>query len=346
VTSIERLDGWEDARPDWIALGERSGSIFATWEWADAWREHLGGGATPVFHRAVRDGSTVALVPLVEQRRGPLRILRFVGHGPSDELGPVHAAGDREAGARALASALEAARWHVFLGERLDGDGDWPRTLGRPVLRHEASPVIRLDGGWDDYLATRSRNHRGNVRRAERQLAEQHDVVFRLADAGSLHGDLDTLIALHRLRWGAGSSAFEGGREAFHRAFAAVALDRGWLRLWTLELDGTAVAAWYGFRFGDAEWFYQSGRDPAWDRESVGTVLLAHTIRSAVEDGVPCYRLLRGDEGYKARFATADPGLDTIAVGRGALGRGAIAAANGVARLPTGLRGRVAARLR
>ena len=106
-----------------------------------------------------------------------------------------------------------------------------------------------------------------------------------------------------------------------HHEFARAALDHGWLRLWLLELDGRPLAAWYGLRFADAEWFYQSGRDPAADTEHVGFVLLAHTIRAAIQDGVGDYPLLRGDEEYKSRFADRDPGLQTIALPLTARGR-------------------------
>src|SRR5947207_293111 len=78
------------------------------------------------------------------------------------------------------------------------------------------------------------------------------------------------------------------------------------------------VAAWYGVRFGGAESYYQSGRDPDWERSSVGLVLLAHTMEQAMNDGMGEYRLLRGGETYKDRFATGDPGVETVAVGRGA----------------------------
>ena len=59
----------------------------------------------------------------------------------------------------------------------------------------------------------------------------------------------------------------------------------------------------------------------------MGFVLMNHTIRAAIEDGMREYRLLRGDEGYKSRFATRDRPLETRAVGRGPLGRPAVAAA-------------------
>ena len=54
-------------------------------------------------------------------------------------------------------------------------------------------------------------------------------------------------------------------------------------------------------------------------------MLLAHTIEAAFADGMDEYRMLRGDESFKYRFATSDPGLETLARPTGALGRAALA---------------------
>ena len=53
------------------------------------------------------------------------------------------------------------------------------------------------------------------------------------------------------------------------------------------------------------------------------------------------YRLLRGGEAYKDRFATGDPGLETVAVPRGARGRMAVGAAAAGLALPGPLRRRL-----
>jgi CelD/BcsL family acetyltransferase involved in cellulose biosynthesis len=269
-------------------------------------------------------------MPLCVRGRRPLRLARFIGYGPADQLGPV---GPPEAMPAAFA-ALERQGWDVLLAERLAaGHGLRGRSL-----RQESWPVIGVpEGGWEEYLAGRSRNLRSQVRRKERALARDHGLGFRLCDdPARLGDDMETLFRLHRARWGEeGSDALEADRAAFHRDFAAVALERGWLRLWLAEAHGEPVAAWYGFRFGGAESYYQSGRDPAWDRTSVGLVLLAHTLREAMGDGMREYRLLRGAEAYKDRFATEDPGVETVAAGRGAA-LGAV-----VARLPRPLRSRL-----
>jgi CelD/BcsL family acetyltransferase involved in cellulose biosynthesis len=147
---------------------------------------------------------------------------------------------------------------------------------------------------------------------------------FRLADRpDQLQQDLDVLFALHRARW-PGSPWFADA-EAFHRDFADKALDHGWLRLWTLELDGRPAAVWLGYRFQGIESYYQAGRDPALQKERVGFVLLAHTIEAAFADGMDEYRMLRGDESFKYRFATSDPELETLARPTGAFGRAALA---------------------
>ena len=324
-------------RAEWDELAERSGNLFSSWEWASIWWRHFGGGR-PLEVTACRseDGRCAALLPLYLWSSRGLRVARFVGHGAADELGPVCAPGDVPLAASALRSAIARHRCDVLLAERLRADDGWSRLLGGKVLRRAASPVLRVDGGWDAFLASRSHNFRGQVRGRERKLARRHDVRYRLADdRDRLQADMDVLFALHRARWGRKRSGF-AAYEAFHRDFAATALERGWLRLWFLEVDGEPVAAWYGFRFAGIESYYQAGRDPAWDHASVGFVLLVHTIRAALDDGVREYRFLQGAEEYKYRFATEDPGVETIGLSRGPLGAGAVALAS--------LRGRPATR--
>ena len=53
-------------------------------------------------------------------------------------------------------------------------------------------------------------------------------------------------------------------------------------------------------------------------------MLLVHSIREAVADGMREYRFLRGGEEYKYRFADEDPGLETIALSRSSVGRAAV----------------------
>ena len=315
---IERVEALEDVRDDWEALASVTQNVFSTWEWAWLWWKRFGGSRT-LFVHACRsaDGRVVGILPLYFWRRRPFRVVRFVGHGEADQLGPVCLPEDRPAVADALRSLLADARADVFLAERAAREEGWGALLGAAELHAEPSPVVRFGvETWEDFLRTRSRNFRDQARRRERRLAERHEIRFRLAtDPETLDRDLDALFSLHRARWSGTQTDF-GRREAFHREFAARALERGWLRLWLLEVDGHPRAAIHGFRLGDVESFYQSGRDPAFDDRSVGFVVLLHAIREALGDGMSEYRLLLGGEPYKYRFANEDREVVTLATTR------------------------------
>jgi len=315
----EAVAGFEVVEREWDALAEPAGGIFATALWNRVWWEHHGADRELLLHVArADDGSLGAVVPLYAWRRHVPRVLRFLGHGPGDELGPVFPTGAAAAAASCLQAVLDTLEWDVFLGEQLQGDQSWPTLLGAHIWRREASPTLALPSTWDGYLAGRSGNFREQLRRREAALARHGVVTTRLADETTLAADLDTLFALHRARWGATPTDFSD--TPFHRELAREALDRGWLRVWLLELDGRPVAAWHGFQVGPVASYYQAGRDPSLDRLSVGFVLMAHTIRSAIAEAATEYRFGRGDEGFKSRFATRDPGLETVFRTRGPWG--------------------------
>jgi len=313
--AFEPLDDLETCRSEWVGLAERSGNIFSTWEWADSWWRYFGRGRSLRLLAARRpDRSTAAIVPLYEASRRPLRVGRLLGHGVADLLGPVAGPDERSAATGALASAGETALLDLVVAERLTTRDVSGGSMRPCVVRRESSPALPTEGmSWDEFLATRSSNFRQQVRRRERRMKREFGLTLSLTETeASLERDFATLLDLHAARWGRASSAFSPTRRAFHREFAFRAFRQGWLRLWTAYANDRPVASWYGFRFGGAEWYYQGGRDPAWEHEAVGFVLMAHTLREAFTDGMREYRLLLGAEAYKERFASEDQEVETL----------------------------------
>jgi CelD/BcsL family acetyltransferase involved in cellulose biosynthesis len=336
---IDVLERFEHASDRWDELAAQAGSIFSTVEWARAWWNHFGAGKSLVLAH-VRDGAgqPVAILPLHSERHGGVRILRFLGHGVADQLGPV--CHPSQIGVATTALSELSGRSGLLLAERFRADTDWS-ALGGRVLYEESSPSIGIarEGGWDAYLSARSANFRGQVRRRSRRLARDLGLRYRLVDdPAQLAPALDALFALHGARWRQLSTALTGAREAFHREFAAVALERGWLRLWVADSGGRPVAVWYGFRFAGDEYYYQSGWDPAYAQFGIGIAILEHSIREAFADGVAEYRLLRGDEAYKRRYASTDAKVQTIAVPHDLISHGVVGVASALSHARLGRR--------
>jgi CelD/BcsL family acetyltransferase involved in cellulose biosynthesis len=82
-----------------------------------------------------------------------------------------------------------------------------------------------------------------------------------------------------------------------------LALERGWLRLYVLRLDGRPAASLYGFKYGPVFYFYQSGLDPSFEKQSVGLVIMGLAIQKAIEEGAEEYDFLHGGESYKFLWA-------------------------------------------
>jgi CelD/BcsL family acetyltransferase involved in cellulose biosynthesis len=328
MTTIEHI---EDASRfaalagEWDALLQRSdaANVFLTWEWLNAWWTHLRGGRRLHLLAVRADGRLAAVAPLalVPPRLGrlvPFRTLQFLGAGTvgSDYLDVI---ADRDARGdvpRALAGVIGRERWMLELG-RVAAGGALAFELSRALqegswtcraAQSETCPFIPLAGHtWDSYLATLGSAHRYNVQRRLRNLQRRYRVELACVTTEAERGPaLSRLIALHEARWrGRGrSEAFcSPSLVAFHHDFTRRALERGWLRLLELRLDGRPAAALYGLRYRGTFSFYQSGFDPAFAKDSVGLAMMALAIQGALDEGAAEYDLLHGDESYKSLWA-------------------------------------------
>jgi len=313
---------------EWRSLAERRGNAFLTPEWFLAWLSHCCRGWEPhVATSRTGRGTLLGLLPLVSSKGNGGRELRFCPVG--DHFQPVAEARDERAVAKgtAAAVALPDRGLRSLLLENVDAEGGWWHTLAEAAparlatveRRQSVLPFVELAGlSWDDYLAGRSRQLRSQLGRKLRRLRREHEVRFRRTRRPEeVATDLGILFELHDARWAerpSSSSLGDPAIRAFHLDFATAALDRGWLRLFVMEVDEAPVAALYGWLVGGRWSYYQAGFDPAWSRHSPGMLLLAETIREAIAEGASEYDMLRGDEAFKRRFATSSRTVCTILV--------------------------------
>lgn len=360
VERIEDAEGLAALRPEWQQLLQASAAdcLFLTWEWLATWWKHLSQGRR-LHVLAVRRGSDLvgiaplALRPPQPGRLLPFRALEFMGMGDigSDYLDVIARQDQEDAVVQAVADYLKShgrvldlrrvrsgSRRIAALRARLQAAG-WQAS--REATEHCA--YIALKGhDWKSYIATVSRAHRANVNRRIRRLTE----VFggyqfaRARTEDERQEYFREFLRLHQLRWSGEeeTTAITGPSVvAFHDEFSRLALERGWLRLYLLRIQGRAVASTYSFRYGDKFYYYQAGYDPELRDHSPGLATLGLTVQDAIADKVAEFDMLHGREGYKSLWTHTRHELERVHCyppnAHGALYRSLLGLREGVKRL-------------
>lgn len=326
LTSPEEL---YSLQPEWNSLLADSAhpNIFLTWEWIATWWGTFGVGLRPwilVAREGPRRG-LVGLAPFVLQkhpfRSGPYRQLSFLGTtvASGDHLDVVSRQGYEELVAARFAEALQPhpSPWDTLALDYMDTESPLVAQLlrqnQRPVMLWETiCPFLSLPERWEDYRARLGKNKRYNLRRHADKL--QRDTAGgvehqQVRSSGELAAALEDLFRLHQaVRNKQGDpGVFRAPRvREFHRRVAEQFLAQDWLRLYLLKIQGRTAAVFYCFRYQDRVSFYQTGYDLDWARYSPGEAIMAHAIRSSIEEGARELDLLRGAEPYKSEWtATA-----------------------------------------
>ena len=305
----------------WNLLLRRSASdsLFLCWEWVSHWWRIFGKGRSLRFLVARGEGDEVlGIAPLILDGQRRLMFLGQAGETRAEQLDFLVVRGQENEVTPLLCQYVInelAEEWDFLSFERILQTSPNLRLMLRSfnqepwkarVVRLERSPYIKLGESWAEYLATRKKSFRTQWRNTSRRLHRRGKERLLLAgDDLPFEETFAQLVRLHRKRWGDGEGSFRSEKYLrFHRAFAHELMAKDQLCLLLLTVDDRPVAANYDFVCSGKVWGMQSGWDPDFAHERVGTKVLGEAIRWAIRQRYREYDLLGGTEAYKKRWAT------------------------------------------
>jgi CelD/BcsL family acetyltransferase involved in cellulose biosynthesis len=339
LTNIELLDrrvrftlsagtqGMSARRDEWDELATALPSPFLTHAWLKSWADAYGAGNI--------------VTATLEDAGGRLKAGAMLLGVPGGYASPVHAdSGDWDV--VAAAAADRRAFWGQLCDrqvrrlalERLRDDADGASTVratlataGYGILSFGdvQSPYLRLPSSFDELLARRSSKLRANWRRGRRLVERAGRARHRSLAGEQAHDrDLSAFLRVEGSGWkqAAGTSILcVPELERLYRSFAREAIERGWLRLDLLELDGEVIAGNLWCAIGGEAFGMKSGFDPAYAREGPGFALQGEVFRAAIEEGLRGFDLGGAPDAYKLRWTDDVRPRAAISAYRGVSGR-------------------------
>ena len=327
---------WDD-----LLAASDADALFLTWTWISTWWEVFGAGRRlHVLTAHDAEGALVGIAPLMVQRGvegfpARLRVLMVIGQQGetlAERLDLIVQKGREDEVVGAFVAHLldeQRALFDVLFFERVREDSTalaalrrclGERGLSMRTSNEQPSPYRTLPASYEELRASMSRNFRRQLSNARNRLEKKGAVQLHFApqDIPVAQG-MDTLIALHRARWGPDEGSFRTPAYLqFHHTLSERLAARGELVLVLLGVGDETVAGRYDFLYGGRVWCFQGGWEPTFERMRVGTVLTAEVLRWAIEQGGTEYDFLSGDDPYKRRWADDSRTLvDLRAWGRG-----------------------------
>lgn len=324
VTLVRTKEEFLRLAAEWQGLQERcpDATPFQTWEWNALWLKRFRGRKRlrVLLFRRERDNALCGIAPLyLDWHRGsPLLSLKWIGTGISDYLGLIALPEETEAVISAFYRYLSHTyrRWHIADLQQLPAHApllSMPPSLPLHYrqVELEPCPCLPLPETWEAVVAPLSKSFRKNLKYYDGLLRREFESVeFLLADESCLEAGMDALFDLHQRRWRSRWLPGVLGNpkvQKFHRELAQVFLERGWLRLHLLKIDGRIQSVLYCFSCHEKTYYYLGGFSPDLHKFSIGTLLNARAIQHAVEEGHKTFDFLRGDEEYKYRWKPEVP---------------------------------------
>ncbi|MBI1277061.1 MAG: GNAT family N-acetyltransferase [Anaerolineaceae bacterium] len=321
ITAHNKPELFQQLQPEWNELLARSQSnrVFSTWEWQSTWWAAYHPGELWVI--TCRDDSDrlIGIAPwFIDSTNEYGRVVRPIGCVEVTDYLDIIA--DKDSTHLVFEALADFAKVNSELYDLINlcnlPESSPTYSQLTPILnrwgfdasltQQEVCPVIVLPTEWESYFDLLDKKQRHELRRKLRRAEGAAESIdwYIVSDQHNLDEEIDRFLHLM------GASQYEKAKFledpqnlAFFKAIVPITFEKHWLQLSFLMINGEAAAAYLNFVYGDSVLVYNSGlMVDKYGHLSAGIILLAHNIRTAIENGYKVFDFLRGNEIYKFRM--------------------------------------------
>jgi len=307
---------------EWNRLlkNSKNDTVFLRWEWLYNWWQVYGKGACRLFIIVVHDnGRLIGIAPFyIKKYLGFFREINFLGSNIvcSDYLDFILLKGSEKFIISLICSFLEQHKkaWDVLVFS------DIPSVSSRIDLiesffmkyrivinkKYTTCPYIKLNSPWDKVYNSYTSILKNTIKRKSKKFEKNDDSGFvEIKPGEKLESYFPEFLHLNKLsleKREIRSPFYKKDFLAFHEKIISELLDKGMVKFYFLKKDGKYIAGIYILFYESKYYYYQSGFDPVYEKESPGTLLFHYCIKAAHENGAKEFDFLQGDEPYKLNW--------------------------------------------
>jgi CelD/BcsL family acetyltransferase involved in cellulose biosynthesis len=310
-------DSWNE-----ILSQPENANVQLTHEWLSTWWEVFGDNKKLLLITITEGDRIVGIVPLtiskVMGKAGlELRKLTFVGDGLTDYHDLLIADTRRKEALQVLSKFVVNCKdnWDVIHFRNVRGsspnlsmlrDTFEDTSLAFFERINTRCPYISIDGAWTDYYDALGKNIRSDIRRRTNRLAQMGTAEFvRLHQVEDVPATLNTVKSIHiKCQQAKGETSWFTDEKRFR--FTSLILERlgerKWLDIVFLKLNDRIIAYYLGFVYAGVVYFWNTGYDPEFSKQSPGKLLLHYWIKDSFERGYKAFDFMVGTEPYKLQW--------------------------------------------
>ncbi len=340
IKIVHSTQALQNLKSDWRQLVKKSNirSPFLTYEWISTWWAFYARQLSKPELAIITlqdDDALLAILPLFSHRKkltgtSDFKIVQFMGteFESSDYLDLIAVQDKREQYLHEILASADVLNLlktadvvdfpnltdAAFL---LAGRKAFEQALGCKsyTYRIKTCPYVPLPDNFEAFYQGLSRNFRSNLKRTQNKFKKYGFTTHLINDEQEIDEAVRRLFELHQMRFSAKQTqtkfVFEQ-RGAFHQQIAKTFLRNDWLQLYQIKDQDKVVGSLYCFKFAGSMMYMQGGFDPAYQKFALGNLIILRAITDAIEMGFREFDFMRGNEAYKARWATNVRYLNTL----------------------------------